>query len=528
MSKSDELPKSLEIGPDGKKIYKCGTLTYTKAALVFTLFWLLWGDFVYTFAFVVFPNTMPYLLKDLGASDTTIALVSRSIMYASAFLLAPIISYKSDRHRGPRGRRLPFLLYSAPICAVFLVAMGFFREIAEWLCGDSGAFLGIELATLYVGVIGTIMVCFEMSNEFVKNLYYYLFNDVVPPHLLGRVMAGFRLVGLLASAFFLKGVLPWITSNESIITEVAPESWWFIGGMTMPSWLVGINNFKLVMVTAGVFFGIGYTAMCLFVKEGKYPPPPENVDKRQGIISSFKTYGKECFTNKFYWCFFLHSTFWLMAGASFIFIGLRNRDELGLNMGQIGHILFLSQMIGAALMIPAGWLADKLHPVRVYFLFLTLTILNPIVQSTWIFADFGPQWNYYSQLAVFMLFLPLNTLRDAAELPMYMKLLPKERFGQFCSANEMVRSMVMIAVPICFGFLMDSLRHGRLGFAPMGDFVYRLFPIWWAMWLIPCIFCYSIVYREWKKRGGAEGYTPPSAGFGATVEMTESSEKSGE
>ncbi len=516
---------SKSIGLDGKTRYRCGTLTYTKTALFFLLFWLLFGDFVYTFSFYVFPNTLPYLLSDLGASDVTIMLLNKSIVYASAFLLSPAISYRSDRHRGRRGRRMPFLLYSTPVVAFFLVAMGFYREIAEWLCGDSGAFMGIELATLYVGVIGTVLILFELSNEFVKNLYYYLFNDVVPEHLLGRTMALFRIVGLLGSACFLRGVLPWILNDESIIPDVAPDSWWLVGGMTMPSWLAGINNFKLVMIVAGTLFGIGYSIMCIKVKEGKYTPPPETVDKRTGVFSSIKTYAKECFTHKFYWCFFLSNAFWYIAGTAYVAMMLRNRETLGLSMGQIANIGFYSMIIGALLTYPAGWLGDRLHPVRVYFLFLTLAVLTPILHGVWMFYDFLPQWNYYLQFSLFMFLLPMNTLRDAAEIPMYMRLLPKERFGQFCSANEMIRSFCMIFFPVIFGICLVLMKDGKLGWEPMGSWRYRIFPIWVLFWQIPGIFCFAYVYREWKRRGGKKGYTPPEAGYTASDETAESSEK---
>ena len=141
------------------------------------------------------------------------------------------------------------------------------------------------------------------------------------------------------------------------------------------------------------------------------------------------------------------------------------------------------------------------------------------------FTDFTPQWNFYLQFSFIMFLMPMNALRNAAEMPMYMRLLPKERYGQFCSANEMTRSVFIIFMPAVFGFCIDVFYHGKFGLTPMGDWAYRLFPIWPILWLIPSILCFGYVYREWKRRGGDKGYTPPEAGYGASVQTAESNEK---
>jgi Na+/melibiose symporter-like transporter len=40
---------------------------------------------------------------------------------AVALVLGPIISYKSDRHRGKWGRRIPFLMATTPIAAFGMI-----------------------------------------------------------------------------------------------------------------------------------------------------------------------------------------------------------------------------------------------------------------------------------------------------------------------------------------------------------------------------------------------------------------------
>ena len=66
---------------------------------------------------------------------------------------------------------------------------------------------------------------------------------------------------------------------------------------------------------AGIAYAVGFMLMCLFVREGQYPPPPANVDGRPGFISSIKTYAAECFTHRLYWWFFLATALFFTSQA---------------------------------------------------------------------------------------------------------------------------------------------------------------------------------------------------------------------
>ncbi len=45
----------------------------------------------------------------------------------------PVISVKSDRHRGRFGRRVPFLLFTTPLAAVGMIGLGFTPILARWV-----------------------------------------------------------------------------------------------------------------------------------------------------------------------------------------------------------------------------------------------------------------------------------------------------------------------------------------------------------------------------------------------------------
>jgi len=86
--------------------------------------WMLWADLSLQLMENL-PNIIPLQLKWLGASDRLIGFVKDSLQAILTLCYVPVIGMQSDRHRGPLGRRRPFLLWcSIPVC-LFLVCLGF-------------------------------------------------------------------------------------------------------------------------------------------------------------------------------------------------------------------------------------------------------------------------------------------------------------------------------------------------------------------------------------------------------------------
>ena len=54
-----------------------------------------------------------------------------------------------------------------------------------------------------------------------------------------------------------------------------------------------------------------------------------------------------------------------------------------------------------------------------------------------------------------MLNLPLGLIYNAVGLPMFMRILPKDRFGQFCSFNAVCQAVVEVAAGVAAGLYMD-------------------------------------------------------------------------
>lgn len=463
------------------KVHSAGTLRYTTFGIVMLFVWLAWGEFFWVVLDQNLPSILPLKLRELGASDTVNAIFNRSVPYAIFFVFTPLVSMWSDRYRGRLGRRIPFLLWSTPFVGLFLIAIGCYESLTRLATGGAASVevLGYTLTSnaLSIAIIAGMMVGFHFANLFANSIYYYLFNDVVPEKFMSRFMSMFRMVGILSGMLYSKFIFPHV-----------------------------MDYFRQIFMVAGIAYVVGFLVMCVFVKEGEYPPPDEAGVGKPSRWTLFKLFFKQCFSHRFYWYIFLMYMFQYVSFQSNLYAILRNRDSLGLSMDQLGSIGFYAGFISLALLFPAGWLSDRFHPVRVYLYCTLLQFVFILAQCVWVFKDFGPHGNYLLYAAFTFGFLPVSTLLGAAETPLLMKLLPRDKYGQFASANAMVRSLAVILASIVAGIFFDWLEHAF----HLGTWRYRFYTVWWAVFTVPMLVCLVLLYREWLRRGGDKGYTPPS------------------
>jgi MFS family permease len=80
---------------------------------------------------------------------------------------------------------------------------------------------------------------------------------------------------------------------------------------------------------------------------------------------------------------------------------------------------------------------------------------------------------------------------------MFVALLPAERYGQFCSAQAMLQSLLTILATPLAGLFLDRVGNYRYAF-----FLQAVLMIPGFLFMLP-------VYRRWQRYGGAKNYTPP-------------------
>mgnify|MGYP000009249577 FL=1 len=322
------------------KVWKTGTLVYTSAGLAMLFLWLLWGDFTWAMKDRAVGPSATLLIKQIGVSDFLYALIVIAFPNFTNIILGPVISYLSDRHRGPYGRRIPFLAFTTPFVVLGLYGLG----LTPWLGGElHGLFPALSLHSGRLIVFCVSWVLLDFGTTLAGALFNALVNDVVPRELLGRFYGLFRMISLGAGVLF----------NFFLLKEVEHY--------VMP-----------IFIGIGTLYGIGLLCLCLKVKEGSYPPP----EAEEGEVNQSKssqaikvwgaalTYLRQSFSLGYYRKIMLAQTLLILVfgpvnGFSIIYAG-----KLGIGMDKYGLYIAITYACSFTLSYFLGMLADRYNPLR--------------------------------------------------------------------------------------------------------------------------------------------------------------------
>ncbi len=421
-------------------------------------FWILWGDFCLVLLENCRPVIVPILLESHGASDVLIGLLCGSLPPLLNFIVNPIISTASDRMRSRWGRRIPFLLFGVPFVSLFLVLLGFSDQIGGWLArtvaGNEAA-----VAPFVITLLSVFSVGFLFFDLFAGCVYYYLFADVVPQELMGRFIGFFKMAGSCGGLLFSWVVMPYIKTHMTIVC----------------------------VIIAAIYI-IGFGGMCLNVKEGEYPPPSP---AGPNLFAKIKLYIKECFFSSFWQLLFVglainhvsmicRQTFNILYGTK----------TIGLTTGEYGFIMGIGSILLICLAVPVGYLIDRFHAWRIT-LWSTMLIIFINIYGFFFCYD------YVTFFITHVLVTLSYCFQNNAALPLVICLFPKEKFGQFSSANAMIKSLFMVFFGVVGGWFIDKLGY------------HYLF-VWDIVFTGLAFVILYIVYIRWKQMGGEKGYVPPT------------------
>jgi MFS family permease len=367
------------------------------------------------------------------------------------FVLGPVISVKSDRHRGRWGRRIPFLLVTTPLAALGMIGLALTPLLAKWVHGHFP-----EQSELVVSVVcfGVFWAAFEVATIAGQSVFGGLINDVVPKKYLGRFFGLFRAVSLIDGMIF---------------------NYWIMGKVP--------EHFTLILIVIGVFYGTAFTWVCLKVREGEYPPPPPLDPRVRGLASGFfhgaKTYFKECFTSRYYVSVFVMLMVAHLSFAPINTFALPYARSLAVDMDTYGKYLALTYLISLCLSYFLGWLSDTFHPLRISL----AAMLGYALVSGWGWFNATTPGTF---LGAWVAHGVLSGCFMTSVASLGQRLYPHDKFAQFASAAAMVLAPATMALAPLVGLLIDQTgavyRHafligGLLAFVAvlLGFGVYRRF-----------------------------------------------------
>jgi len=446
-----------------RKTWSVGTLTYTTAGLVVLFCWLLWGDFAWAMKDRAIPPVVQVLLKKFGASDMEAGLLFGSLPPALGLILGPIIGYKSDRHRGRWGRRIPYLLISTPVALFGIVGLAFSPLLGVQLDKSLGAHSwGPNFCTLLF--LALFWMLFEFGTVTANSVYGALINDVVPQPVLGRFYGLFRALSLIAAMIFY---------------------WWGFGKVE--------TAYVWIFLGMGALYGVGFTLMCLKVKEGKYPPvvPVDAGRNLRGFFQNVKAYFQECFGNSYYrWLFAATTIAGLCTGPVNLF-SIFFATSVQMSPTLYGECLTATYAISLIMAYPLGWLADRVHPLRIAIVVLAL------YAAVTLWGGF-----YATDARMFAIALVAHGVVAGTwatgVASLNLRLLPRAEFAQFASAGGIVGNVAWMLLAPVSGVILDHLHH---------DYRYTFFM--GSVLAILGLAGTCILHAKFVALGGPEHYVAP-------------------
>ncbi len=441
--------------PGTVKIWRVGSLAYTSGGLVALFFWLLGGDFTWSLRDRAVPTVMQLLFNKYSGSDAVTGFLFSSLPAGLGLILGPIIGYQSDRLRTRWGRRLPFLFGTIPFIVLAMVGLAASESLGRAMEGLFGAHSVLVVMTLCWTV-------FEISCVVAATVFGGLINDVVPQEVIGRFYGCFRALSLIA------GII-------------------LFGRMTAASQ----DHYAAIFLGAALLYGVGFTLMCLRVKEGDYPAPPEQPDRQRSLSAAVGTYFRDAFGHSYYRIYFFFGIIAGMVAMPFNLYSIFYARSLGMDTGWYFHCLAVTYCISLVLAYPLGVLADRFHPLR---LSIAALILYACAMAWGIFFAKNA-----SQFAVALVAHGVfSGVYFTGSASLGQRLLPRGRFTELSSAGGVLGSLSGMAFPPALGLLLDRLGHAYwLTFR--AGFILTLIAIGAGLWL----------HRRFISLGGPGGYLAP-------------------
>ena len=457
------------------KVWSVGTLTYTTAGLVVLFCWLLWGDFAWSMKERSVSQVLQVLLKNFKASDTFAGVLMGSLPALIGLFLVPVISYRSDRHRGRWGRRLPYLFITTPIAALAMVGMAFGPKLGAWTHNALGPHShGLNPSIVfYFSLFWTL---FEFATIAANAVFNALINDVVPQAVIGRFFGLFRALSLIA-------------------------------GMIFFFWLMGIAGTQYIWIFAGIgaLYAVGFTMMCLKVREGQYPPPPP-VDEERGptlrFFAAAMQYFRYCFSKPYYLWVFVALTVANLAFVPVNLFSVRYAINLEMDMGGwavtghgylglgYGGLIAISYFISLVLSYFLGVLADRFHPLRMGMFSLL------IYAGAMLWGGLYARDTHIFAIA-FVGHTVLSGTFFTTTASLGQRLYPRVTFAQIASAGGLVNSIANMVIGPAIGTLLDRSH------------IYRYTFLASCAIAIAGLLTLVVVHVYFMKLGGPKGYVPP-------------------
>ncbi|MCD2518398.1 MFS transporter [Massilia sp. G4R7] len=378
------------------------------------LCFLLVGDLAWSLK----ERAMPDLFKTQLLAVSQDALLPNILFGALPALIAmvfgPLLGTWSDRTRTRIGRRIPFLLVCTPMISASIVGLAYSDAAAGLLWRWSGAGPASRQAFL-VGWMCLCWTVYELFTVLANALFTALINDTVPHRILGRFFGLFRIVSLgVGVAFF------YLVFNDELPALA-----------------------RTVLLVIAAAYMAGFMVLCAGVREPRYPPhQPAPAPGLRGLRRGTDQ------VDRFHGLLFLALAIGTVCVLPVNINSYAALAQFGVDRTSYGQAVAIAYSISILMALPLGWLADRIHPLRVGYAVLGLYAVCMLGA----FALVDGRLSFLLWFVVHSVLAGAFLTGTAALLP---ALLPKAHFSALAAFSSSVTALLTVVCTVAVGGLLD-------------------------------------------------------------------------
>lgn len=381
-----------------------------------SVFWAIYNSYV--------PLILDAKLNDLGnvvLSATVISTLTGAIMSIDnlfGLIFQPIFGRKSDNTRSRWGKRMPYLLFGIPVCALLFCLI----PIAGNIYGVAG---------ILVMMVAIIAFNFVMSTW--RAPCVAIMPDIVPPKYQSEGNAVVNLV--------------------MIVVNVIAMSAATVLGMMGFKEAIASGDYRSVFVFGSVIAVLFLLMILAFVKW------PDNRNEAK-VAQVAKDGKKESLLNlnmprdvkRSLYCMML--LLFLNYGAgdgANTYNTLYTTKTLGMNVATVTLLTSVAAIGGMVMAVPAGWLGGKIGRKKTITIGLVICLFCRLAFAL---LPLTGDFVYIAYTAAYFIFMCGGILVNINTLPVMLSIGGKDRFGAFTGYYYTATMSAAVVFPTIFGFFI--------------------------------------------------------------------------
>jgi maltose/moltooligosaccharide transporter len=363
---------------------------------------------------------VPTFLNDLLERKSLVGLIM-TLDNVFALLLIPIVSHLSDITKTRIGRRMPYILVTLPLSAVFFGAIPF-------------------TATSLAFIVSALFLL-NLAKQSARGPVVALMPDIVPGQFRSEANGVINTMGGIAA------IVGTIALNPLMDLSIV-----------LP--LIGNTLHKLPFVITGVLVIVATIILVLFVREREHVASSE---KREPLIKSLKIVAKARDRSALWILVALFLWFLGYQGLS-PFVTLYTMDAFGLTRGIAGLSMGMVAVAYAAFAIPSGYVAHKIGRKRT----IRISLIGAAVDTLLIFfhgpltAGLGHNVSLYSFWACLFVFGIFWGSIITNSFPMLWQMATYTNVGVYTGLYYFFSQTAAIVAPPIAGAIIDASGYRPL------------------------------------------------------------------